>query len=927
MATPKRLLISAGLLFAGLVWLVPAYAECGGNQQCIAVSVNPAAAPAHGTPLTSTPLAFGNQDIGTSSVVRSILVAAVLGPTGSRATLDSIVLSGTNAPDFQITGATCTTGTPSLLHSGASTANLGDACNISVTFNPANVGAKSAQIAVSTAAITRTVPLTGTATLGLPVITSALATAGTSGVPFPGYQITATNNPTSFTASPLPVGLMVNATGLISGTPTVDATVNTVITATNATGTDTETLIITIAATVPIITSATTATGATGVAFSGYQITATNSPTSFSASGLPPGFSINTATGLISGTPTAGGTFNATVSATNATATGSQALTITITSVVPTSQNLSLTVPLNTPTSIDLAPFIAGVGVSGINVTVDPEHGGVALSGTVVTYIPVTNYFGPDAFSYVAVNSDGESPPSVVTVDVVGRPDPSRDPLVRSLVRSQMETAKRFARSQVANVQRRLESLHSGPPGASSPSSAAAISGDPQAGTRPTVQFEDDGFGHLRPAASAGVDALSPALATALLTAATTGSLALSTNYDRADGSSWLPEGTGIWIGGNLRFGTRAETDDGSSLRFTTDGISIGVDRWLNEALVLGVGFGYAWDTTDIGVDGTKNTTKGWSVSGYGSYSPADNWFIDGLIGYGDLRLDAERFVPSVDAFARSDRDGDQVFGSLSAAYEFRKYGVLLSPYGRLDFSVNWLDETTEIGAGLNALSYADEELESGQFSLGLRAESRHDMRFGWVLPRLRFEYNYNFEGSRRTSIAYADQIAGPRFSLSPDSTNRHTLLASVGSDFDFRNGLKLGVDYQSVQASGADEIQAFGLWFSTDLDSRHLPWDRFAAKLFEHPVRVETGFAWADNLNRARRAGQAVGPDLQHRRNKRHGFSAHHTYTLTAKRPLEWAQDAQTRWPGPHCGQRSRRVPISPVGRIHRTDFRTFRP
>jgi hypothetical protein len=66
--------------------------------------------------------------------------------------------------DFTIASNTCIVGVPSLLHNGAVTAALADTCAITVTFNPATLGAKSAQIAVQTAAITRTVPLTGTGT-------------------------------------------------------------------------------------------------------------------------------------------------------------------------------------------------------------------------------------------------------------------------------------------------------------------------------------------------------------------------------------------------------------------------------------------------------------------------------------------------------------------------------------------------------------------------------------------------------------------------------------------------------------------------------------------------------------------------------------------------------------------------------------------
>jgi hypothetical protein len=73
---------------------------------------------------------------------------------------------------------------------------------------------------------------------------------------------------------------------------------------------------------VPFITSGASAYIFSGVAFS-YQIYATNSPTSYSATGLPAGLSINTSTGLISGTPSTG-TMSMTVSATNAGGTGNK---------------------------------------------------------------------------------------------------------------------------------------------------------------------------------------------------------------------------------------------------------------------------------------------------------------------------------------------------------------------------------------------------------------------------------------------------------------------------------------------------------------------------------------------------------------------------------------------------------------------------
>ena len=169
--------------------------------------------------------------------------------------------------------------------------------------------------------------------LGLPSITSANTAAGTVGTAFT-YSITATGSPTSYAATNLPPGLVVDtATGVISGTPTAVGVTIVTLTATNATGTSLPaTLTITVAAagSVPVVTSATTAPATVGMAFT-YAITATGSPTSFTATNLPPGLAVNTATGVISGTPTAAGVTIVTLTATNGAGTSLPAtLTITV---------------------------------------------------------------------------------------------------------------------------------------------------------------------------------------------------------------------------------------------------------------------------------------------------------------------------------------------------------------------------------------------------------------------------------------------------------------------------------------------------------------------------------------------------------------------------------------------------------------------
>jgi hypothetical protein len=71
-----------------------------------------------------------------------------------------------------------------------------------------------------------------------PIVTSPTTATATRNVAF-SYQITATNNPTSFIVVGLPAGLSYNSTtGLISGTPTTVATSNITFVVTNAGGSD-----------------------------------------------------------------------------------------------------------------------------------------------------------------------------------------------------------------------------------------------------------------------------------------------------------------------------------------------------------------------------------------------------------------------------------------------------------------------------------------------------------------------------------------------------------------------------------------------------------------------------------------------------------------------------------------------------------------
>ena len=246
-----------------------------------------------------------------------------------------------------------------------------------ISGKPTAAGTSTVTLSATNSTGTGSATLTLTITLPKPVISSATTASGTVGSAF-SYQITASNSPTSYSATGLPAGLTVNSgTGLISGNPTAAGTSTVTLSATNSTGGATAKLTLTIALPGPVITSATTASGTVGSAFS-YQITASNSPASYAATGLPAGLTVNSGTGLISGKPTAAGTSTVTLSATNGTGTGTAKLTLTIAAAAGPVLSIDATtvafgnVALNAPATQTVtltSTSTSSVTVSGLTVT------------------------------------------------------------------------------------------------------------------------------------------------------------------------------------------------------------------------------------------------------------------------------------------------------------------------------------------------------------------------------------------------------------------------------------------------------------------------------------------------------------------------------------------------------------------------------
>jgi len=219
--------------------------------------------------------------------------------------------------------------------------------------------------------VTVTNPGTQTATVGTATSLQLAATDSATGQTF------------TWSATGLPAGLSISSSGLISGTPTASGTANVIATATDssgATGSAAFTYSVNPAtgADKVTVTNPGSQTGTVGTAAS-LQISGTDSASgqslAYTATGLPPGLAIGSASGLISGTPTTAGTYTVTITADDTTgASGSTTFTWTVAAASSgcTAAQLLVNPGFETGTA---SPWTASSGVINDDTT-EPPHTG-----------------------------------------------------------------------------------------------------------------------------------------------------------------------------------------------------------------------------------------------------------------------------------------------------------------------------------------------------------------------------------------------------------------------------------------------------------------------------------------------------------------------------------------------------------------------
>ncbi|WP_418303947.1 autotransporter domain-containing protein [Pandoraea vervacti] len=782
------------------------------------------------------------------------LPAAVLGQAYSQV----VTGIGGNGPyTFAVTGLpnglSFVSGPAGVTISGTPTAAGAFPVTVKITDSTSGPGAPfSVNKSITLTVNTSTMTLSPT-TLPTPVAGQAYnqtLTAANGVAPY-RYNVTTGTLPNGLTLDP--------ATGIVSGTPTTTGNSTFTVTATDSsTGPGT-----------PLTATQTYNFNITGQVASAPPVqmqTLSNAPVTFRATANAAGGPFtriaiatppSSGTAVVNGedivytpTPSTNGDVTFAYTLTNAIGTSAPiSVTVTVHAVPVTVASLESSVAANGTADLDITSGATGGPFTGANVvSISPANAGTvtivstpatvapAAAGTArfaraaavptgnnytLRFVPAAAFAGVAVITYTISNANATSAPGTARVTVAPRKDPTTDPDVTGLIGAQVEAARRFATTQIGNYNQRLEMLHGKGRAPSSNGLNVVLPSADRGANRDLSRCQDIAGIADRDACLRG-----EASPTALRQAKR---LDVRDKSDKHAGASGVATGDGpdlpgegengdqrfaYWTAGTVDFGFANTAAQRSGFKFTTGGVTMGADYRFSDQFSLGAGVGYGHDSTDIGSSGTRSTGDSYSGALYASYRPIPTLFVDAVAGFGTLSFDSRRWVVDANDFAQGKRNGQQFFGSLSAGYEYRTDDWLFSPYGRLTASRSTLDQYSETGAGLNALTYFKQNVNTLSGTLGVRAGFAKATAIGTFSPYIRVELQHDFNGQSLAGLAYADIAqSGPVYFVpgSPYGSDR----VQVGAGTKLRTGvLVFGLDYSVTTGMGGLQ-QGFRLTFT----------------------------------------------------------------------------------------------------------------
>ncbi|WP_057636915.1 autotransporter domain-containing protein [Stenotrophomonas ginsengisoli] len=353
---------------------------------------------------------------------------------------------------------------------------------------------------------------------------------------------------------------------------------------------------------------------------------------------------------------------------------------------------------------------------------------------------------------------------------VSARPNPAADPRVASGLQAQVDASMQFAQIQSGNIRDRLRQVRGG-----------SVSND--------FRFA------LTQAGGQGVPGL------------TLPKAAADSVMPR------LPEGWGMWVAGSASFGRSGRTGLAGGADFSSRGLTVGIDHAVDEQVLLGMAGSWARQDTDLDSSSSRLDADQRSLAVYGLWRVGGNLFVDGMLANGWLDFDSVRWNDLAQGSAQGQRSGQQWFGSLTFGHErHNPAGMALTSYGRYDWHRATLDGYSESGLGAFDLVYGRQRVVNNALALGVQGSFQLTRDWGSLRPHWTVEYRSALDNRGQATINYVMRPAASDYVLDLRSYNDDLLSLGAGMDLQLDSGWLFSLLLGHERGSASMRSSSIGL-------------------------------------------------------------------------------------------------------------------
>ncbi len=264
--------------------------------------------------------------------------------------------------------------------------------------------------------------------------------------------------------------------------------------------------------------------------------------------------------------------------------------------------------------------------------------------------------------------------------------------------------------------------------------------------------------------------------------------------------------GLGVWVDG---FGVSGDQDkDGVFLGYDYDtrGLSLGVDKTISDALIVGISAGQAESEVDYSGTFTEHEVDAVNMNIYAAWT-SGQFYLDGALSYADSEYDSKRLTGG--GLAISSHDGTDMAVCVNGGYVMPMGDLNLIPMLSLAYAQHDEDGFIETVGGAPSMQVFDFDTDSLLSKLGVRVNRVFQVGGMQLLGQARLQWAHEFEDTDREATARFLSPTGAAFTVKGVEPDPDSALYGLDMSLYLTQALSVNL---SFDGEWRDKFEACGL-------------------------------------------------------------------------------------------------------------------